>query len=728
MILRTPPPKKPRTDAGDSPAHGGASGSDNHLIIYEDSPLPAAPLQTSLDHSSDQYLCTYQCRQMVKADVLEALSKAEKQAQEDQNKLKTLCDNFSEADSERKQLRDKLLYSEQELAAAKGREKMLQDQLLAEIDNSQERYTKVVQSCHELEVKLQNEMNHRKKAESSSATAEEKAKLLEEKLSQLSGSLEREKKRLNNDIAHLSKEAKLSVSRIGADLEKMQCRARNAEVESDLLRSQLENLKQKLEECLQGKAEIEQKLSSFASQAASPSDNNVLVKNLRDELKRYESEVQEARKFKSQNLNAELLKEKLLEEKSRRERAESELSKLHELQLSVDKLENELSSWKSLLDAVPGVSCPDDIIMKFSALQKEVLNSTMKIGEASTRFKQLEVALDATQLSKQNAETEAALAREKSEALKSDLKRIEVLLSMATEEKEQLKAVVNDLRKSNSGGAVSGAADGTLLQGLESSLSKKENYLKELEMDLSQLKDVNKRQRDEIELLNDRLVSEARKIKSLERDSDRLRSEISLLESKLGHGDFSAANTRVLRMVNTLGVEDEAKQTIEALQADLQKTKERLQAVEELKSQSVYSDAGKLVDSHITEKISQLKDQVATLEKREERYKTVFADRISVFRRACCELFGYKIVMDEHQRPNGIPVTRFTLQSIYAQSDDEKLEFDYESGNTIILDNNAYTSQGDIAKQIEIFIKKFNSIPAFTANLTMDSFNRRTLY
>lgn len=47
--------------------------------------------------------------------------------------------------------------------------------------------------------------------------------------------------------------------------------------------------------------------------------------------------------------------------------------------------------------------------------------------------------------------------------------------------------------------------------------------------------------------------------------------------------------------------------------------------------------------------------------------------------------YSWQIVMDEHQRPNGIPATRFTLQSIYAQSDDEKLEFDYESGNTSIL-------------------------------------------
>lgn len=41
--------------------------------------------------------------------------------------------------------------------------------------------------------------------------------------------------------------------------------------------------------------------------------------------------------------------------------------------------------------------------------------------------------------------------------------------------------------------------------------------------------------------------------------------------------------------------------------------------------------------------------------------------------------------MDDHQRQDGIPVTHFTLQSIYAQSDDEKLEFEYESGNTNIL-------------------------------------------
>lgn len=39
-------------------------------------------------------------------------------------------------------------------------------------------------------------------------------------------------------------------------------------------------------------------------------------------------------------------------------------------------------------------------------------------------------------------------------------------------------------------------------------------------------------------------------------------------------------------MVNTLTVDNESKQTIEALQTELQKTKEKLKAVEELKLQS----------------------------------------------------------------------------------------------------------------------------------------------
>ncbi|KAG4401481.1 hypothetical protein GLYMA_07G272700v4 [Glycine max] len=673
MIVRTPPPpKRPRADG------------DGQLVIYEDPP-ESSP--------SEHMLCTYQCRQMVKSDFIDALSKAENQARHYQSKFETLEPNFHKLESERKKFQDQFLYAQQELAAAKGREQALQDQLLMEVTQSQERLRKQIQLNTQLQVKLQNETDLRKKAESHAASAEEKATSFEGKLGHLSESIEREKKRLRDDHSQLKSDSKLSISRISAKLEQMECRANNAEREAELLKEQLKLLKDQLDECLHQKIEVEKKLSTLMFQEVASTESNVLVKHLQQELRNYESVVREARKLRSSHENVELLKEKLLEEKSHRERAESELSKLHDIQLNMKKLEDQISSWRVMITDIPGVSCFEDLPVKFAALQKEVIYSTQKEGEITARLKQMEVALDAAEIGKQNAEAEAALAKDKAEVLKSEIKRIELMLAVVTEERNKLRNVAN-LKNDE---ALDASKNANPVQEPESSLMKKDDCIKDLESTLHEQRMVNNRQLDEMKLLNEKLHGEARRVKSLERESDRLRSEISLLEAKLGHGDFSAANTKVLRMVNTLTVDNEAKQTIEALQTELQKTKEKLKAVEELKSQS--GEAGKLVDSYISDKMLQLKEQIATLEKREERYKTVFADRISVFRRACCELFGYKIVMDEHQRSNGIPVTRFTLQSIYAQSDDEKLEFEYESGNTNILANH-YTSQPEVSRQV----------------------------
>nr|XP_043624000.1 mitotic spindle checkpoint protein MAD1 [Erigeron canadensis] len=714
MIVRTPALSKKRKPE---------SPSDGRLIIFEDLPVPQPEPEPSHRHSDDQMLCTYQCRQMVKADFLDALSSAEKKSQDYESKFVTMNDDLRKSEAERMKFRDQILYAEQELAAAKGRERALQDQLLKEVNESQERLRKQIHIHSELEVKFKKEMDLRKKAESLLSSAEEKASRLEGKLGHVSESIEREKVRLQKELTQLKQESKLAISRISADLEKMECKATNSEKEAMLLKDQMEILQRKLNECLYEKNEAEKKICTLTCQESPSSDDKILVKHLREELKNYESEVREARKWKSSHEDIELLREKLLEEKGRRERAESEISKLLELQVNGKKLEDELSSWNSIVKEIPGVTSAADIPLKFEALHKEVLEGMMKIGEVTARLKEVEVGLDAAENARQNAETESALTKEKVEALKLELNRTGLLLSSVTEERNHLKTVVGQRKQQKNVDAGAAMTDGTV-QELESSITMKEDYIKKLESSIIEQKDVNARQHNEIKLLNERLNNESRRIKSLEREDDRLRSEIAILESKLGHGDFSSANTKVLRMVNSLAVDSEAKQTIEALQNELQKTKERLQAVEELKKQS--GDAGTLVDSYISGKIVQLKEQIATLEKREERYKAVFADRISVFRRACCELFGYKIVMDDHQRPDGIPVTQFTLQSIYAQSDEEKLQFEYESGNTKILANK-YTQQRDISKQVEIFIQKLNSIPAFTANLTVESFNKRTL-
>lgn len=108
--------------------------------------------------------------------------------------------------------------------------------------------------------------------------------------------------------------------------------------------------------------------------------------------------MREARKLKSSHENIELLKEKLLEERGRKERAQSELLKLPEIQLSMKKLEDELLSWKLMIKDVPGVSCPDDVPMKFAALQKYVsiifpLILLASLGDLFSKLTQNEMTL-----------------------------------------------------------------------------------------------------------------------------------------------------------------------------------------------------------------------------------------------------------------------------------------------------------------------------------------------
>ncbi|KAG8054545.1 hypothetical protein GUJ93_ZPchr0001g32054 [Zizania palustris] len=620
MIIRTPPQRKRRADSVvDVDADLAATAvtarspvSDRRLVLY-DRPTALVPAGVS-GEPMDDMVCTYHCRQMVKSDFMVALNTAEKQVQEYRKALDVLEEQLSKSEDERATCQDKLNYVEQELAATKGQEVALQERLLKEVGDFQERYRDQVKKIVELEAELKKEIDSRIAAESSSASAKESIKELEGNLQRLSDNSEREKKILEKKLSYLQDDAQLSVSKLNAELERMGLRAQNSESEAKLLNEQLDDLKRQLDESLHEKNEMELKQlnSSALSYQRTPTDDQKLIKLLQEELRNYEKEVHEARRLKSSHTNVELLKEKLLEEQGRRERVEMDLSKLQEIEAKAQKLELELASCTALLSNIPDVSCFGDIPQKIADLQMQALTNLNKVGEVTSQLKELKVALEFADLSKQHAEGEATLAKERAESATREVKRLELLLAAVSEERDRLRKehAMSTNQKPKDG-------DDASSKNMESDLSRMEKVVSELENTIRDQRELISQQHTELNLMNEKLSMEARKAKSLEREGDQLRSQVALLESKLGHGDYSASSTKVLRMVNTLAVDSEAKQTIEALQAELKKTKERLQAVEELKGQA---DVGTVVDANIAEKLAQLKNQIATLEKREERY------------------------------------------------------------------------------------------------------------
>ncbi|KAH9300290.1 hypothetical protein KI387_011873, partial [Taxus chinensis] len=693
MILRTPPPQR-RAPLPDTP--------DNQIVLHQ----PTELLHQENESISPEMICTYQCRQMVKSEVLEGLGMREKEVMELQSRVKSLQEDNRNKELQNNELKGCIQLMEQELAATNALGKNLKEQFTKEVKECQESLQTHIKHSSVLEMKLQHEMKLRAEAESIAIAANYKVTMLEEKLKKSAEIAEREIANLNAEILRLQKEYDLSVFRVRAEIERETCRASNAEQEVELGKKQYEELKSQLSKNIKKRSELEKELSNAIKEAKGSNvhENNTLVKHLQEELRHYEAEVAEARKLKIFHVNAELLREKLLEEKQRADRAEAALEGLPELKLKLIDLENELQCWKSMINDLPGIDSPDDVPQKISELQKEAAGSMVKVGEMAIKLEEFRCALEKEEYERHQANKQAASAREEVEEAMSNIGRLELKIALLSKERDGLKMIISSYDEEEAVGLKRQKTGDTSLlekskdkriQELEDSLARYASYVKQLEQDLVKQGECVKSQRCKSEMLSQEVGDALRKIRALDREGDRLRCEIGIYESKFGHGDFNPATTKVLHMVNTLGTHNQEKDTKESLQLELQRLREKLRSIEELNGKP---EDGGSADTLISEKLSQLKAQIATLEKREERYKKVFAEKISVFRLACCSLFGYKIQMDEQQRPSGIPVTLFTLQSIYSLSDDDKLEFEYESGNTN-LRINEYTSQPEISHQ-----------------------------
>ncbi|KAK1310937.1 hypothetical protein QJS10_CPA08g01224 [Acorus calamus] len=163
----------------------------------------------------------------------------------------------------------------------------------------------------------------------------------------------------------------------------------------------------------------------------------------------------------------------------------------------------------------------------------EVIENMMKVGELTARLKELEVGLEAAELAKQHAETEPALSKQKAEELNVEVKRLEMMLSSVTGERDRLCKDVLTLNKHKTGEAQSETTNEILIKELESSLTRKESMIRELESSLHEQKEVINHQRGELSIFHEKINIESKRVKSLEWEADRLWSEISLLESKI---------------------------------------------------------------------------------------------------------------------------------------------------------------------------------------------------
>ncbi|KAI5066038.1 hypothetical protein GOP47_0018662 [Adiantum capillus-veneris] len=629
--------------------------------------------------------CTYKCKQLVKAELLENYENQERKIMELTSELDSLKTSFDAIGLERKSLLEQVKRSEQEAAASAGREKALLQKYKADLDRSEERFRVQLNRCVDLEVKLQQELRLRAEAELKADAASSQFQDLKLSSAKNTEKLKKEVAYLEERARRMQKDAQYALLKTEAKTSAEKSKVQYAESEIENLKAQCEDLQLLLSKCMDEKRTLSQQLANGTSdsQSSQNKEMEVVIKHLRDELKSFESDVAEARKMKQFHANVNLLKEKLESERLRAERAEAALEDLVNCDEQVKSLNEELQAWKSLIDELPDVERREDIPIKMRELQRELLAATAEVGKLTAKAAELHSELEKEEARRNTTQDNARVFKEAIGDIDAENNRLKRQIELLKKEVRGLKSVLSSYDEEEA--LFMSQKSNEVIQSSDSRGRTKEERIQVLEA-----------------LLQD-----------IQREGDLLRTELASAELKLGRGDYDPSCTKVVHMVENLDANSEKK----VLLAEIQRLQEKIKALEE----ETFSSASRNAASRNAE-LSVLRDQVSSLEKREARYKKVFAEKISVFRQACCLLFGYSVEMSEEQQlSTGMTVTLFTLQSIYAQSDDESIVFQFESNHMNLLANE-YVSSPEISRMV-----RFNLLQSSPVFPNHPKFNEKKL-
>eukprot|EP00898_Chlorokybus_atmophyticus_P004995 jgi/Chlat1/5497/Chrsp360S00405 len=212
----------------------------------------------------------------------------------------------------------------------------------------------------------------------------------------------------------------------------------------------------------------------------------------------------------------------------------------------------------------------------------------------------------------------------------------------------------------------------------------------------------------------------------LEKEVTSLGKQVALLESRVGRGNHNPGTTKVLQLSRNPDKDTAAQSELEQLRARVQQLEAQLAGTGE--SGAGGSAAG------LQKRVDELEKKVKDIDKQKARYMQVFSDKITSFREACCLLFGYTMEMGDRvvMRGNvggggGAFVNTFTLCSISAEGSHETLSYQGSPGKALEFVPTDYSQRPEVMRQVATFINRCNSIPAFTANLTVELFSKYTI-
>ncbi|KAL6784601.1 MAD1 [Auxenochlorella protothecoides x Auxenochlorella symbiontica] len=554
---------------------------------------------------------------------------------------------------------------------------------------------------------------------------------------------------------------------------------------SRLLQEQLEGARAELAAAGEGRREAalraERAEAEAARREAAPSDSDaarkadaVLISTLRERVAAAEQLAVQVPALRESAREAVFARERLTAAEERCERLEALLASADEAAVEGVAALRTLRRWESELTEVGSSTGPEAVIALVRRQQDEALRGAERIASAAAEAEAARAAAARAEDRAVLSEAEAARLTAALEERRRDAARAERRVALLLRERSGLQAVLSSYDEEYLGGARGEAGiapQQARLAELEATVEGLHAHVADLEAELERRgaggggdaggKDdashaASARQLAEAQARADAAEALAERLRA---EGEALAARAEALQARVARGDFDPATTRVLhlRLNPEAELAREARDArvarLESENAALAQSLARLEAVacgagggdgEDPQGEGrgrrpaapgadaspSHADAASPQRPGAALRLAQLEGEVSLLRRRanelqkaNDRLQQVFRRQITQFREAVYLLFGYRVEMMTDPSAREIRA-RFVLRP---QHEDEgaELVFDLLRSGVLALVPTALTT-GRLAQEAATFVDRFRSIPAFTANLTLENFQRQT--
>lgn len=525
--------------------------------------------------------------------------------------------------------------------------------------------------------------------------------------------------------------------------------------------SQLSNVKRRLggvmseqgdfEELRERSRMAEHRIKELEQLLSRQEEANTVARVMQSKLTKFrelEKEIEKLKEdnhyYRETNESNLLLKEKADSLQAKLLRAEQKITELTRVEIENEELKKKIQKWETEdLSGAKRLRSPAQLAQDVANLQKSqiVLLETQSELKSSAQIKERAYQRSAEEL--EAVKKELLELKETSDRQGELNQRLRRRLFLVTAERDGCRRILDTYDKSYSSNY--DPQMHARLQEAEARLKACHEHVEKLERELNQKEEIASEEKlkcnkleAELNELRDKVSTQApekgdtsllkTEIEKLKGENVKLQEQLDVYEIRKEQmhmqGYYDPTKSKVVHMsMNPSSVARQQRgEELERLRKENELLRKRLQLLEEAGGSAVQdlnpgvSDFSPENAPSVVKQVEDFKAQVASAEMKNQRLKEVFKKKIQEFREACYALTGYKV---DVTRDN-----QYRLQSMYAERSTDDLLFESTPKGEMMLLATDFSSQ--LTDQIDTYLTRFNSIPAFLSSITLELFNRQT--